>query len=108
MKKAFTLFVLGILLTGLIQAQEKVTMNLKDLDSKIEKYIKKNFDGYKAVEAYKHLPFFEMKAQKGNASEWFIFDQKGKFLKSETEADKAKNPVQIRTTMAVKDVDNDI
>lgn len=108
MKKVITLFLLTFLIAGMIQAQEKVTLNLKDLDSGIEKYIKKNFAGYKAVEAFKHSAFFEMKTQKGDAVDWLLFDQKGKFLKKETEADKAKKPLQIRTTIAVKDVDSDI
>jgi len=108
MKKVITLFALSYLFLGMIQAQEKITLSLKDLNSGVEKYIKKNFEGYKAVEAFRHSAFYEMKTQKGDAVEWLLFDQKGKFLKKETEADKAKKPLQIRTTMALKDVENDI
>ena len=68
MKKAFTLFIMAFLLTGLIQAQEKSTLNVKDLNSSIEKYIKKNYEGYKTVEAFKYGAVYEMKTSKGSCN----------------------------------------
>jgi hypothetical protein len=109
MKTAIRLFIFSFLFSGMIQAQEKATLNVKDLNSGIEKYIKKNYEGYKAVEAFKHEVHFEMKTQKGDASvEWLLFDKKGKFLKRETGSMKDKMPSQMRTTMATKDVESDI
>jgi len=108
MKKAITLLSMIFLLSGMIQAQVKTTISVKDLNSGIEKYIKKNFDGYKAIEAFKYEAVYEMKTQKGDAIEWLLFDQKGKFLKKETGSMKDKMSSQIRTTLATKDVSNDI
>ena len=108
MKKAFTLIIISFLFSGMVQAQEKSTLNVKDLNSNIEKYIKKNFKDYKAVEALKYAAVFEMKAQKDGVSEWLLFDNQGKFLNKETESRKSKMPSQLRTTMAAKDVNKDI
>jgi len=108
MKKVFTLFIITFLFSGMMQAQEKATLNIKDLNSDIEKYIKKNYKDYKTVEAFKYEAVYEMKTQKGDASEWLLFDKKGKFLNKETASRKEKMPSQIRTTLATKDVDKDI
>jgi len=105
MKATFTLFILAFLLHSMSFAQEKSTMNIKDLNSSIEKYIKKNYKDFKTVEAIHYSVCFEMKIGKGDAHETLLFDIKGKFLK------KLSGPEQFdqtRTTMAVKDVDNDI
>jgi hypothetical protein len=108
MKKAVALIILTILFSGMSKAQEKTTMNVKDLDTGIEKYVKKNFDGFKIVEAYKYDIVFEMKIQKGSDTEKLVFDRKGNFLYKMTEADKAKVTLQTRSTMALKDVESDI
>jgi len=108
MKKVITLFIITFLFSGLVQAQEKATLNIKDLDSGIEKYIKKSYKDYKTVEAFKYEAVYEMKTQKGDASEWLLFDKKGKFLNKETTSRKEKMPSQLRTTLATKDVDKDI
>ena len=88
-------------LSGMIFAQEKNTLNVKDLDSGIEKYVKKNFDGDKIVEAYKFDVVFEMKIQKGSKTEKLVFDRKGNFLYKMTEEDKSKVTLQTRSTMAL-------
>ena len=83
-------------------------MNVKDLNSGIEKYIKKNYEGYKAVEAYKYDPALVMTIVKGDVTEKLVFDVKGKFQFKATEADKAKVANQTRSTMSLKDVDRGI
>jgi uncharacterized protein YlbG (UPF0298 family) len=108
MKKAIALFIITFLLSGMGNAQEKTTLNIKDLDSGIEKYVKKNFDGYKITEAFKYEVVFQMKIQKGNEAEKLVFDRKGNFLYKMTDADKAKVSLQTRSTMAIKDVESDI
>lgn len=108
MKKLLTLFLVTFLFNGMIQAQEKTTLNVKDLNSGIEKYIKKNYEGYKAVEAYKYDPVLVMTIKKGEATEKLVFDIKGKFQFKATEADRAKVALQTRTTMSLKDVESDI
>lgn len=108
MKKTFTLFFIAFLFSGMIQAQEKTTMNIKDLNSNIQKYIKKNFEGYKAVEAFKYDPALVMKIQKGETTEHLVFDIKGKFMFKATEADRAKVANQTRSTMSLKDVDGGV
>ena len=80
MKKAIFLFVITFLFSGIIQAQEKTTMNVKDLNSDISKYIKKNYEGYKTVEAFKYEVTYEMKIQKGADLERLVFNKEGKFL----------------------------
>ena len=101
MKKASKLFMITFWLSGMIFAQEKNTLNVKDLDSGIEKYVKKNFDGDKIVEAYKFDVVFEMKIQKGSETEKLVFDRKGNFLYKMTEEDKSKVTLQTRSTMAL-------
>ena len=108
MKKAVVLIIITILFSGISKAQEKTTMNVKDLDSGIEKYIKKNFEGYKITEAFNYAVVFEMKIQKGNETDKLVFDRKGNFLYKKTEADNAKVKLQTRSTMALKDVESDI
>ena len=108
MKKAIVLIIITILFSGISKAQEKTTMNVKDLDSGIEKYVKKNFEGYKITEAFKYEVVFEMKIQKGSETEKLVFDREGEFLYKKTEADKNKVTLQTRSTMALKDVESDI
>ncbi len=108
MKKIFTLLFVTFLFARMIQAQERTTLNVKDLHSGIEKYIKKNYEGYKAVEAYKYDPVLVMTIKKGEATEKLVFDIKGKFQFKATEADRAKVAQQTRTTMSLKDVDSGI
>jgi len=108
MKKAITLFIITFLFGCMIHAQEKTTLNVKDLNSDIEKYIKKNYKDYKTVEAFKYEVTFEMKIVKGADVERLVFDKEGKFLLKKTEADKAKVSLQTRSTMALKDVESDI
>jgi hypothetical protein len=108
MKKVFTFFVISFFCVGMMHAQEKTTLSVKDLNSDIEKYIKKNYEGYNITEAFKYEAFYEMKVQKGDAIEWLLFDNKGNFTKKLTETDQAKLPVQLRTTIATKDVSSNI
>jgi len=108
MKKASTLIILSILFCGLIQAQEKTTLSVKDLNSDIEKYVKKNYKDYKILEAYHYSLVYVMTVTKGDVTEKLIFDRDGKFVNKATEADKAKVALQTRTTLSLKEVKSDI
>jgi hypothetical protein len=108
MKKALSLLLTACLLTCLASAQHKISMNVKDLNSTIEKYIEKNYAGYKTVEAFKYDVIYETVIHKADTSRNLVFDADGKFLYKEAEADKAKMPMQTRTTIALKDVKDDI
>lgn len=108
MKKAITLSLFLLLFAGMIQAQEKTTLSAKDLNSDIEKYIKKNFKDYKIVEAFLYSPVYVMTIQKGELTEKLVFDRDGKFQFKATEADKAKVALQTRTTLSLKEVNSDI
>ena len=108
MKTAVTIFIMFFLSCGLLQAQGKVTMNVGDLNSNIEKYVKKNFEDYKIVEAFKYDISYEMKIQKGDLVEWLIFNKDGKFLNKKEEANTENLALQTRTTMALKEINKDI
>jgi hypothetical protein len=100
-------FVAGmiLLMAGFVQAQVKSSMAVKDLDNSIGKYIKKNYEGFKAVEAFKYVVCYEVVITKGGSSEGLVFDEKGKFLTQKTET---IVPVRTRTTMSLKDLDSGI
>ena len=108
MKKASKLFMITFLLSGMIFAQEKTTLNVKDINSSIEKYVKKDFKGYKISEAFIYEVVFAKKIQKGSETENLLFDRNGKFLYKKTEADNAIVSLQTRSTMALKDVESNI
>jgi hypothetical protein len=108
MKRIFTLIIIALLFSGVTRAQERTSLSVKDLNSSIEKYIKKNFKDYKIMEAYKYDVTFEIKIQKADAKDDLVFDSKAKFLYKKAEADKLKVSLQTRSTMSLKDVDSDI
>jgi hypothetical protein len=108
MKKAIALLSIIFLLAGMIQAQERTTMSIKDLNSDIEKYIKKNYEGYKIAEAYHYPLVYVMTIQKGDLTEKLVFDPEGKFQFKATDADKAKFSLQTRSTLSLKEVKSDI
>jgi hypothetical protein len=104
MKKAIILFIVIILSYGMTRAQDKITLNVKDIYPGITKYIKKNYEGYKAVEAYKYYPAYVMTIRKGDATEKLVFNTDGKFLYKATEADKSKVSLQTRYTLSLNEV----
>ena len=108
MKKLLTLFLVTFLFTGMIKAQEKTTMSVKDLNSDIEKYIKKNFKDYKVVEAFNYSLIYVMTVTKGDSTKKLVFDDNAKFLYKATEADKAKVSLQTRSTLSLKEINSDI
>ena len=108
MKRAITIFIISFLFAGYAHSQAKATLSVKDLNSGIQKYIKKNYEGFKAVEAFEHEALFEMKTRKGDVQEWLLFDKKGKFIRKESGSMKDKMASQMRTTLAIKDVESDI
>ena len=99
---------MAFLFSGMIQAQEKTTLNIKDLNSDIQKYVKKNYEGFKITEAFKYDVIYEMKIQKGSSSEDLVFDKEGKFLYKKAEAEQGAVTLQTRSTMSLKDVESDI
>jgi hypothetical protein len=105
MKKAVILLILTILSFSMTQAQDKITLNVKDLNPGITKYIKKNYEGYKPVEAYQYDPAFVMIIRKGDVREQLVFDRTGKFLYKATEEDKATISFQTRSTLSLNEVD---
>jgi hypothetical protein len=108
MKKSFTFFIISMLFSGMIIAQDKTTLNVKDLNSDIGKYIKKNYEGYKTLEAFHYSAVYVMTIQKGESTDKLVFDPEGKFLFKATEADRAKVSMQTRTTLSLKEVKSDI
>jgi hypothetical protein len=108
MKKAIALSIITFLSTGIINAQDKTSMNIKDLNSNIEKYVKKTYPDYKITEAFKYDLVYGMKIQKGDTMAVLIFDRNEKFKAKATEADKQKYALQTRTTMSLDDVPGDI
>ncbi|HTX88430.1 MAG TPA: hypothetical protein VMC08_05525 [Bacteroidales bacterium] len=105
MKKMIFITGIVLLLSGITVGQVKTSMAVKDLNSSITKYIKKNYVGYKSTEAFKYDICYEINIVKGTATEGLVFDSKGKFLTKRT-ADII--PVRTRSTIALKDVNNDI
>jgi hypothetical protein len=108
MKKQLILIFISILTGMLATAQEIETINAKDLNSDIQKYIKKNFEGYKTVEAHKYNVLFEITMKKGSATETLVFDKEGNFLHKKTEADARMFSMQTRQSLAVGDVESNI
>jgi TusA-related sulfurtransferase len=108
MKEALTLVSMIFLFSICTRAQEKITMNVKDLDSDIEKYVNKNYAGYKITEAFQYDVVYEMILHREGTNVAVMFNKKGAFLYKKTDADKAKVAFQTRTSMALDDVESDI
>jgi hypothetical protein len=108
MKNALALISMIFLLSITAKAQEKTTMNVNDLNSSIEKYIKKNYEGYKITEAFKYALVYKMNVKKADTTVALVFNEKGAFLYKKTEADKSKVSLQTRTTIALEDVESNI
>lgn len=108
MKKTLNLVSMLFLLSIATHAQEKITMNVDDLNSDIDKYVKKNYAGYKITEAVKFDAVYEMIVHRESAAVSLVFSKKAAFLYKKTDAEKAKTAFQIRTSMALDDVESDI
>ncbi len=108
MKTTVSFLIMIAFMIGIAQGQEKTTLSVKDLNSNIEKYIKKNYKDFKTTGAFKHDAFYEMLVKKGDVSEMLIFDANGKFLKKKEVTGKEVMPMQPKSTMALKDVNSDI
>ena len=108
MKTTISFLIAICLWIGLAQAQDKTTLSVKDLNSNIEKYIKKNYKDFKTVGAFKHDAYYEMLVKKGDVGEMLIFDANGKFIKKKDLPEKEAMPLQSKSTMALKDVNSDI
>jgi hypothetical protein len=55
-------------------------MEVKDLNSDIEKYIKTNYPDYKTTEVFKYV-MYEMVMHKADTSKYLVFDANGKFVR---------------------------
>jgi hypothetical protein len=108
MKKALTLLSMFFLFSIITHAQEKVTIDVKDLNSDIEKYVKKNYEGFKITEAFKYDVVYEMVLHREGTDISLIFNKKDEFLYKKSEADKGKLAFQTRTSMALDNVESDI
>lgn len=108
MKKALTSLTVVFLLSIYTYAQEKITLNVKDLNSDIQKYVKKNYEGFKITEAFEYDLIYEMVVQKEGVKVPLVFNRKGEFLYKKTDADKAKVANQTRMSLALDDVESDI
>jgi hypothetical protein len=97
-----------VLSSGILQAQERTTVNVKDLPSGVEKYIEKNYKDFKTNEAYKFNLFYEIVVQNQNTKESLLFNRENTFVRKKTEADKTKIPMQMRSTLSVDEVESDI
>ena len=83
-------------------------MAVNDLNSNIEKYIKKTYPEHKATEAFKYAMVYGVKIQKGDSVLGLVFNQNAKFLSIYAPADKEKYALQTRATMSLDDVSGDI
>jgi len=50
MRLLLSVLLITVLSSGILQAQERTTVNVKDLPSGIEKYLEKNYKGFKTNE----------------------------------------------------------
>jgi hypothetical protein len=108
MKKSIVLWFVTSLLAGFTYAQEKISMNVNDLDKHIEKYIKGHYENHKTVEAFKYEVTYLVVIQKGDSSESLIFDKDGKFVYKMNADFPKKVALQPKSTMSVDDVKKDI
>lgn len=86
-----------------VALQTRSTLSLKDVDSDITKYIKKNFEGYKLTEAYMFEEVYTTKIIKGDATETLLFDKEGKFVKKVTAPVAVAPPKKADSIPAKKD-----
>lgn len=108
MKKILAFCIGAFLIIGSTYAQEKTTMDAKDLPSSASKYIKKNYKDYTTSEAYQYNPIYAVKIEKADTTNKLAFNDKGKFLYVLTADMETKISTQPNTTMAIKDVQHDI
>jgi len=66
---------------SIIPVRTRTTIAIKDVESDIEKYVKKNHEGSKITEAYLYDQAYSVKIVKGDLSEVLLFDKEGKFEK---------------------------
>ena len=76
-------------------------MSLKDVESDITKYVKKNYEGYKLTEGFKYDEVYVTKVVKGAENETLLFDKDGKFemkvaAPKPTEQTKAADSVPVK------------
>lgn len=88
MKKSILLLA-TILAFTITNAQQKTSMKVEELQKAITKHIKKNYVGYKTIEAYKvdtkGIISYEVIVEKTTNKLDLYYDNDGKFLRKEVE-----------------------
>ena len=108
MKTIFTFCVITLLTISILQAQEKTTMEVKDLQSTSTKYIKKNYKDFTTTEAYQFNPIYAVNIQNGDTTKGLAFDNEGKFIYIMNEEMESKVSMQPNIKMAIADLDKGI
>jgi uncharacterized protein YlbG (UPF0298 family) len=108
MKRTLLLFASTLMLTSLVQAQVKTTVDVKDLNKSIEKYIKNHYETHQTVEAYAYNTVYLMNVQRADSSIWLVFNQDGDFQSTKPADFDKKVDFQTKSTMSVGDVDKSI
>jgi len=108
MKKIVSLCITALFFMNVLNAQEKTTMNVNDLQAKSTKYIKKHYKDYKTTEAFQYAQLFSIKIQDADTTKRLAFDAKGNFLYIITDAIESAISVQQHTVMVLKDIDHSI
>jgi len=108
MRLLFSVLMITLMSSGILLAQERTTVNVKDLPSGVEKYLEKNYKDFKTSEAYKYNLFYEIVVQNQSLKESLLFNRENTFVRKKTEADKTKVPMQMRSTLSVDEVESDI
>jgi hypothetical protein len=97
MKKTLLIFMLGVFGMSLF-AQTEFEVKFKDLPKETQKYIQKNFDGYKIDKAVQgentkgKMTSCEVFVSKGAEKFRLIFDKDGEFVKKEIVTEQPKAP----------------
>jgi hypothetical protein len=108
MKKVIALLLAVFITVSYANAQERVSLAVKDLNRNIEKYIKNHYETHSTVEAYKYNTVYLMGATKADSTIEMVFDHNGKFIYTKPADFKDKVVFQSKTTMSLGDVDKSI
>jgi hypothetical protein len=98
MKKAFLFLLMGFLGITLF-AQNQFDINYKDLPKDIQKYISKNYDGFKVdkcvqAEKDKKVSFYDIYVSKGAEKFMLTFDKDAEFVKETAVKEEVVAPKQ--------------
>ena len=102
--KKITLLLATMMAFTIVNAQEKTSINVEELQKVITKHISKNFVGYKPIEAYKivskgGVTTYEVIVEKAPNKLDLYYEKNGKFMRKEVEK---KTPVTKTTPNKTK------